>query len=211
MELQNYLPLFGVLALLFVFYKNAWVSKQDPGNEKMQIIAANISKGAMAFLKAEYKVLAIFVVAVAVLLAFKGANETEEYVKTEAKDAICATEAITAKAGSLAQDVQNMEEWDGKEGTCVGNYNFTAAVAEEKDLRSTSHWMVALSFVVGAICSGLAGFIGMMVATKANVRTTNAAQDSLGKGLGCFFWRFCNGAWSCWSGSSWIILFIFIL
>ena len=117
------LPLFGVLALLFVVYKNAWVSKQDPGNEKMQTIASNISKGAMAFLKAEYKVLAIFVAAVAVLLAFKGASE---------------------------------------EG---------------------SSWMVAISFLVGAICSGLAGFIGMMVATKANVRTTNAAQQSLGKGL----------------------------
>ncbi len=121
--LQNYLPLFGILALLFVFYKNAWVSKQDSGNEKMQNIASNISKGAMAFLRAEYKVLAIFVIAVAILLAFKG----------------------------------NAEE--------------------------SSSWLVAVSFVVGAICSGLAGFIGMMVATKANVRTTNAAQQSLGKGL----------------------------
>ena len=123
MDFQYYLPLFGVLALLFVFYKNAWVSKQDPGNEKMQIIASNISKGAMAFLRAEYKVLAIFVIAVAGLLAFKGSAE---------------------------------------EG---------------------SSWLVAVSFVIGAICSGLAGFIGMMVATKANVRTTNAAQESLGKGL----------------------------
>ena len=43
--------------------------------------------------------------------------------------------------------------------------------------------MVAVSFVVGALCSGLAGFIGMQVATKANVRTTNAAQDYLGKAL----------------------------
>ena len=123
MDFQYYLPLFGVLALAFVFYKNAWVSKQDPGNEKMQVIASNISKGAMAFLKAEYKVLAIFVIAVAVLLAFKGSTE------------------------------------------------------------SGSSWFVAVSFLVGAICSGLAGFIGMMVATKANVRTTNAAQQSLGKGL----------------------------
>jgi len=123
MEIQYFLPLFGVLALLFVVYKNAWVSKQDPGNEKMQTIAAHISKGAMAFLKAEYKVLAIFVGAVAVLLAFKGYSE---------------------------------------EG---------------------SSWMVAISFLIGAICSALAGFIGMMVATKANVRTTNAAMQSLGKGL----------------------------
>jgi len=121
--LTNYLPVFGIIALLFVFYKNSWVSKQDPGDDKMQFIAANISKGAMAFLKAEYKILAIFVVAVAILLFFKGQNEVD------------------------------------------------------------GHALVALSFVVGAICSGLAGFIGMVVATKANVRTTNAARTSLGKGL----------------------------
>ena len=122
-ELSIYLPLFGILALLFVFYKNSWVTKQDPGADKMQLIASNISKGAMAFLKAEYKILSIFVIAVAVLLVFKGNAETN---------------------GSP---------------------------------------LVALSFVVGAICSGLAGFIGMIVATKANVRTTNAARTSLGKGL----------------------------
>ena len=69
---ETFLPLFGVLALLFVFYKNSWVSKQDAGDEKMQSIAEHISKGAMAFLKAEYKVLSIFVVAVAILLVFKG-------------------------------------------------------------------------------------------------------------------------------------------
>lgn len=122
-ELSNFLPLFGIIALLFVFYKNAWVSKQDPGDDKMQLIASNISKGAMAFLKAEYKVLSIFVIAVAVLLVFKGNAEAN---------------------GSP---------------------------------------LVALSFIVGAICSALAGFIGMIVATKANVRTTNAARESLGKGL----------------------------
>jgi len=121
--LTNYLPVFGIIALLFVFYKNSWVSKQDPGDDKMQFIAANISKGAMAFLKAEYKILSIFVIAVAILLFFKGQNEVD------------------------------------------------------------GHALVALSFVVGAICSGLAGFIGMVVATKANVRTTNAARTSLGKGL----------------------------
>ena len=121
--LVNYLPLFGVLALVFVFVKSAWVNKQDQGTEKMIRIAKNISDGAMAFLKAEYKVLAIFVVAVAALLYFKG----------------------EAEAGS--------------------------------------HGMVAVSFVVGAICSALAGFIGMKVATKANVRTTQAARTSLGKAL----------------------------
>jgi len=119
----KFLPAFGVLALLFVFLKNNWVSKQDVGNEKMARIANNIADGAMSFLKAEYKILSLFVSAVAVLLFFKGQTE----------------------AGS--------------------------------------NGMVALSFIVGAICSALAGFIGMKVATKANVRTTNAARTSLGKAL----------------------------
>ncbi len=121
--LVKILPAFGVLALLFVWIKNAWVTKQDAGNEKMTTIAKHIAEGAMSFLKAEYKILAIFVVAVAVLLFFKG----------------------------------NAEEG--------------------------SHGMVAVSFIVGAICSALAGFIGMRVATKANVRTTQAARTSLGKAL----------------------------
>jgi len=119
----SYLPLFGVIALAFVFIKNAWVSKQEVGDAKMARIAKNIADGAMSFLKAEYKVLGIFVVAVAILLYFKGTSE-------------------------------------------VG-----------------SNGMVAFSFIVGAICSALAGFIGMRVATKANVRTTQAARTSLGKAL----------------------------
>ncbi len=119
----DFLPIFGLLALLFVFIKNNWIAKQEIGTEKMAIIAENIAKGAMSFLKAEYRILSIFVVCLALLLYIKGSNE---------------------------------------EG---------------------SHGMVALSFVVGAICSALAGFIGMRVATKANVRTTNAARTSLGKAL----------------------------
>ncbi len=121
--LIKFLPAFGILALLFVLVKNSWVSKQEVGNEKMARIATNIADGAMSFLKAEYKILSIFVAAVAVLLFFKGQAE------------------------------------------------------------SGSNGMVAVSFIVGAICSALAGFIGMKVATKANVRTTNAAQTSLGKAL----------------------------
>jgi len=117
------LPAFGILALLFVFLKNNWVAKQEVGSEKMARIAKNIADGAMSFLKAEYKILSIFVVAVAILLFFKGSNE------------------------------------EGSNG------------------------MVAVSFVVGAICSALAGFIGMRVATKANVRTTQAARTSLGRAL----------------------------
>lgn len=119
----KFLPLFGVLALIFVFLKSGWVSKQDVGEEKMSRIAKNIADGAMSFLKAEYKVLAVFVAAVAVLLYFKGASE------------------------------------EGSSG------------------------VVAVSFIIGAICSALAGFIGMKVATKANVRTTQAARQSLGRAL----------------------------
>ena len=122
-DFVNYLWLFGLLALVFVFVKSAWVSKQDQGTDKMKRIAKNIADGAMSFLKAEYKILAIFVLAVSVLLFFKGNNE------------------------------------EGSNG------------------------MVAFSFIIGAICSALAGFIGMKVATKANVRTTSAARESLGKAL----------------------------
>jgi len=118
-----YLWAFGIFGLIYVFVKNAWVSKQEVGNEKMARIAKNIADGAMSFLKAEYKILSVFVVAVAVLLFFKGQSE------------------------------------EGSNG------------------------LVALSFIVGAICSALAGFIGMRVATKANVRTTNAARTSLPKAL----------------------------
>lgn len=119
----KFLPVFGILGLLYVFIKNVWISKQEVGDAKMARIAKNIADGAMSFLKAEYKILSIFVIAVAVLLFFKGSNETG------------------------------------------------------------SNGMVAVSFIVGAICSALAGFIGMKVATKANVRTTNAARTSLGKAL----------------------------
>ncbi|MFK7981727.1 MAG: sodium-translocating pyrophosphatase [Saprospiraceae bacterium] len=115
------IPAFGVLALLYTFWKSGWVSKQDVGTPRMARIADNISEGAMAFLSAEYRVLAIFVAVVAGLLAFSAGAD--------------------------------------------------------------SSWMVAVSFVLGAICSALAGYIGMKVATKANVRTTQAARTSLGKAL----------------------------
>ena len=116
------IPVFGLIALAYTFWKSAWVGKQEVGGEKMARIAKNIADGAMAFLKAEYKVLAIFVVAVAILMAWSGMNED-------------------------------------------------------------SSPLVALSFILGAICSALAGFIGMRVATKANVRTTHAAKTGLAKAL----------------------------
>lgn len=111
----------GVLALIYAFIKTRWINKQDPGNERMQTIGQAVREGAMAFLAREYKVLAVFVVAVAVLLA-------------------------------------------------VGNAS-----------QGTS--LVAVSFIVGAFCSGLAGFFGMRVATVANHRTTQAARTSLNAAL----------------------------
>jgi len=121
-NLVYYLPIFGVIGLLYVVWKSAWVSSLDPGTDKMKKIASHIAEGAMAFLKAEYKVLIIFVACVAVLLA------------------------VTANS-------------------------------------ETSSPLVGVSFILGAFSSALAGFIGMRVATKANVRTTNAARTSLGKAL----------------------------
>lgn len=115
----------GLVALLYAFVKSAWIAKQDPGSEKMVEIGQAVREGAMAFLAREYKVLSIFVVAVAVLLFF-------------------------------------------------ANYN-----------QGTG--LVALSFVVGALSSGLAGFFGMRVATLANTRTTQAARTSLNGALNVAF------------------------
>ncbi len=124
MELFIYLtPIFGLLALLFSFWKDSWISKQDPGTPKMVEISNYIREGAIAFLRTEYRVLGIFVVVVAILLAF-------------------------------------------------ANYG-----------RSDSSWLIAVSFLVGAFCSALAGYLGMKAATKANVRTTNAARKGLGPAL----------------------------
>jgi len=121
------LLLSGIIAMVFVFIKDKWVSNQAVGNDKMKVIADNISDGAMSFLKAEYSVLFFFVLIVGGLLTYIGSTQ------------------------------------------------------------STSSPLLGFSFLIGAICSGLAGFIGMKVATKANVRTTNAAQDSLGKALSVAF------------------------
>ena len=70
----KFLPAFGILGLLFVFIKNNWVTKQEVGNEKMATIAKNISSGAMSFLKAEYRILSIFVFCLAILESVKKTN-----------------------------------------------------------------------------------------------------------------------------------------
>ena len=117
----------GILAMLFSFWKTSWINKQDEGTERMKQIGANIAEGAMAFLSAEYRVLAIFVVSVALVLGF-------------------------ANSG-----------------------------------RNDSSALISMSFIVGAIASGLAGYLGMKVATKANNRTTNAARKSLASALNVAF------------------------
>ena len=117
------IPALGVLALLFTWWKTQEINATPEGSERMAKIAASIQEGAMAFLKAEYRILIIFVAGVAALLYWSGSNN------------------------------------------------------------ENSHALVAVSFAVGAFCSALAGYLGMKVATKANVRTANAAKDSLGKAL----------------------------
>ncbi len=117
------IPAMGLVGLLYTLIKFKWVGKQDAGNAKMKEISTYIADGAMAFLKAEYKILTYFVIIAALLL------------------------------GLLGYTSEN------------------------------SHWSIALAFISGAILSALAGFIGMKVATKANVRTAQAARTSLAKAL----------------------------
>ncbi|MBZ5855811.1 sodium-translocating pyrophosphatase [Flavihumibacter profundi] len=116
-------PAFGVIGLLYTFIKFAWVSKQDAGTDRMKEISQYIAEGAMAFLKAEWKILGYFVVIVGILLGYMASRNEH------------------------------------------------------------SHWSIAIAFVIGAVFSALAGYIGMRIATKANVRTAHAARTSLSKAL----------------------------
>ncbi|MGF1633045.1 MAG: sodium-translocating pyrophosphatase [Phycisphaerae bacterium] len=120
-------PVCGVAALVYAFFRSKWISEQDAGTDEMKSIAAAIREGAMAFLRREYTFLGGFVIVLAVLL-------------------------------------------------------FVFYFGSE-----TSSPLVAVSFVVGAVCSGLAGFFGMRVATLANVRTANAARTGLAPALNVAF------------------------
>jgi len=113
----------AVVAMLYAFWKTNWINNQDEGSDRMKQIGANIAGGAMAFLKAEYRILGVFVLVVAIIL-FVGYS-----------------------------------------------------------LKGEGTELIAVSFIVGAFASGLAGFLGMRVATKANNRTTNAAQTGLASAL----------------------------
>ncbi len=118
-------PALGLFGLLVMAFKSAWVSKQEAGETKMQELAGFIAAGAMAFLKAEWRVLTIFALITAALLAYSG------------------------------------------------------TVHEVNAREIHSHWIIAVAFLIGAVFSATAGYIGMKVATKANVRTTQAARTSL--------------------------------
>jgi K(+)-stimulated pyrophosphate-energized sodium pump len=113
------IPALGIFGLIVMAFKSSWVSKQATGDENMVQLATYIAEGAMAFLKAEWKVLAIFAVIAAALLAWSGT------------------------------------------------------------LVETSSPVIAISFLLGAVFSATAGYFGMNIATKANVRTTQAARTSL--------------------------------
>lgn len=120
-------PAMGLIGLLYTIAKYKWVSKQDAGTDRMKEISNYIAEGAMAFLKAEWKILGYFVVVVAILLA------------------------VMASANPH------------------------------------SHWSIAIAFIIGAVLSALAGYIGMRAATRANVRTAQAARTSLSKALNVSF------------------------
>ena len=117
-------PFLGLVGLFVMFQKSSWVTRQNPGNNKMVGLADHIAKGAMAFLMAEWRVLAVFAAFAAVILAWSGTFEQA----------------------------------------------------------NSSPW-IAASFLIGAFFSALSGYFGMNIATKANVRTTQAARTSLPKAL----------------------------
>jgi K(+)-stimulated pyrophosphate-energized sodium pump len=123
-----FVPALGLLALGYTLAKSAWVTSQDAGDAKMQKIAGYIADGAMAFLKAEWKLLSYFVILTMILLGYAGTIE-----------------------------------------------------------KANSSPIIAVAFVIGAVFSCLAGYIGMKIATKANVRTTQAAKTSLADALNVSF------------------------
>ncbi|WP_035806344.1 sodium-translocating pyrophosphatase [Lunatimonas lonarensis] len=116
-------PFLGIIGLLVMAVKSAWVSKQPSGEENMVELAGFIAKGAMSFLKAEWKVMIYFVIIAALILGWSGT------------------------------------------------------------LLENSSPVIAIAFLIGAVASAFAGYLGMNIATKANVRTTQAAKTSLKKAL----------------------------
>ena len=131
-NITTLIPLLGLVGLAVMIVKALWVNKQDAGDANMVELAGYIARGAQAFLRAEWRVLSVFVVVAAVLLGWSAEIELE-----------------------------------GR--------------AEHSD------WLIAIAFIIGAVFSAFAGWIGMSIATKANVRTTQAARTSLKKALAVSF------------------------
>ena len=125
------IPILGLLGLCFTLIKSRWILRQSPGSEAMQRLSRFISQGALAFLKAQWRVLSYFVILAALLLAYLGYSTPG------------------------------------------------------------SHILIAVAFIIGAVFSAFAGWIGMHIATRANTRTTEAATKSLKK---AFFIAFQGGA-----------------
>ncbi|PYF72554.1 K(+)-stimulated pyrophosphate-energized sodium pump [Pedobacter nutrimenti] len=123
------IPVFGLVGILVMAIQSAWVSRQDAGDANMSELAGHIADGAMAFLKAEWKVLTYFVIIAGALLAWSGTME-----------------------GSTETPIHSSP-------------------------------IIAVAFLIGAVFSAFAGYLGMRIATKANVRTTQAARTSLAKAL----------------------------
>jgi len=128
-NLIYFIPVFGLIGILVMAFQSIWVSRQDAGDKNMSELAGYIADGAMAFLKAEWKVLTYFVIIAGILLAWSG-----------------------TLTGSAAHPIHSSP-------------------------------IIAIAFLIGAVFSALAGYIGMRIATKANVRTTQAARTSLAKAL----------------------------
>ena len=119
-SMMIYMPaILAVVGLIYMSVKKSWVMKQDAGDGKMKEISDHIYEGALAFLKAEYRLLTFFVIGVSVLLFIVS--------------------------------------------TVV----------------PSTHWLIVIAFMLGAVFSALAGNMGMKIATKTNVRTTQAAKTSL--------------------------------
>src|SRR5690349_10506929 len=72
-------PVMGLIGLLYTFWKFSWVSKQEDGTDRMREIGNYIAEGAMAFLRAEWKLLTYFGIIVAVLLGYMGSRSEESH------------------------------------------------------------------------------------------------------------------------------------
>ncbi|MDQ2745955.1 MAG: sodium-translocating pyrophosphatase [Acidobacteriota bacterium] len=186
------IPVLGIFGLIVMGFKSAWVSKQATGDDNMVELAGYIADGAMAFLKAEWKVLAIFAAFAAVVLAWSG-------TLVETSSPVIALSFIlgailSATAGYIGMNIAtkaNVRTTEAARTSLKAEWKVLAifavfaaiVLAWSGTLVETSSPVIALSFIIGAVLSATAGYIGMNIATKANVRTTQAARTGLKSAL----------------------------